>query len=231
MQNPEKCKTARYLANLSNYIAKFGIAECVIMPCPNALFRLGISVERRRGGGLMQFRPNYFCHLFVPSSPPVTNVWNDLSLKLAVCQFWQRCSTALEGLFVCVRLSWCRLRLAGPISQATRHLERWVCFLVAVHFGKFICRKQSLLSLRLTRIDLIVTCRLTSLSSSRLLLIFWNDANAPYAFPNTEQEAKGIWQRLHRVTSHSPHVAYTARAATDLSRVRDRLTDRRREHR
>jgi len=45
----------------------------------------------------------------------------------------------------------------------------------------------------------------------------------------TKQEAKGIWRRLHRMTLHTRHAAYTARAADDLSRVTDRLTDR--EHR
>jgi len=38
------------------------------------------------------------------------------------------------------------------------------------------------------------------------------------------EEAKSIWQRLHRMTPHTRHVAYTACAAADLSRVTDRLT-------
>jgi len=41
-----------------------------------------------------------------------------------------------------------------------------------------------------------------------------------------KQEAKGIWQRLHRMTPRTRHAAYTARAAADLSCVTDRLTDR-----
>jgi len=41
-----------------------------------------------------------------------------------------------------------------------------------------------------------------------------------------KQEVKGIWRRLHRMTSRTRHAAYTARTAADLSRVTDRLTDR-----
>jgi len=41
----------------------------------------------------------------------------------------------------------------------------------------------------------------------------------------TKQEAEGIWRRLHRMTPHTQHAAYTTRAAADLSRVTDTLTD------